>query len=170
MEVREKASEVVVEGVRVWFPVWRLLFCGFLVVTATKAQVSARLGEARARWTGAMKAVIALGHSQPNKGTLWIPVRWSGQKPAAASSDHYQKVGQGFKERIKVTETKASKESQTGAQNTYSIAGSCLSEPVLGGKVCWLRFHSKVDSWQGTGQGHCRRSAASGREQRELWL
>lgn len=48
MEVREKASEVVVEGVRVWFPVWRLLFCGFLVVTATKAQVSARLGEAQA--------------------------------------------------------------------------------------------------------------------------
>ena len=62
-----------------------------------------------------MNAVTASGQSQSSKRTLWTPVRWSGQKPAAASSDHCQKVSQGFKERIKVT--KASKESHTGAQN-----------------------------------------------------
>lgn len=37
------------------------------------------------------------------------PVRWSDQKPAAASNDHYQKDGQGFEEIIKVTETKANR-------------------------------------------------------------
>lgn len=72
-------------------------------------------GEAQARWTEAMNTVTASGQSQCSKGTLWTPVRWSGQKPAAASSDHCQRVSQGFKERIKVT--KASKESRTGAQN-----------------------------------------------------
>lgn len=78
--VAEKASEVVEEEVTVWLPVWWLLFfpCGFLVVTATKARGSARLGEAT-------KAVIASGHSQPNRGTVCDSIRCVGQKPAVAT-------------------------------------------------------------------------------------
>lgn len=60
------------------------------------------------------------------------PVRWSGQKLAAVSNDHHQKVGQGFKETIKIAKT--TKESQTGAQHTYATEESCLWEPLFGGR------------------------------------
>lgn len=78
--VGEKASQMVEEEVIVWLPVWGLLFfpCGFLVVTATKAQGSGRLGEA-------LKAVIASGHSQPNKRTVCDSIKYVGQKPG---NDH----------------------------------------------------------------------------------
>ena len=56
-----------------WAPFFFFFFFfEFLVVTATKGQVSARLGEAQAGSTGAMETVIASGPSQPNEGMLWL--------------------------------------------------------------------------------------------------